>query len=362
MGFEDSLLALYLGSHAPAAHARGRERILSAGQWVPASHPGVLHVVLAGTVQASQGWLGPGNHILGNEDIRVTSETATLWTLDRRWSRGFDDRDGAVGSGSQPSVDPVLDNAVEASLEASSQAVRAATPGLSLPDPSTLCDVGHPAIRDRAAKLVRGTEAQTAESIFLFVQAMPYRFGTWQERASDTLARGAGMCTTKANLQAALLRAAGLEAGFVEMPISIDVLGLQMPSAWLAMMRPQVKHYFGAVKLGGRWHAADSSYTDDSLGVYLRAFPQMSALKRAYLREGHPFSPIAAFNGIDPFDIHVVPHLQGPMSKKSRFEPVHFEALNTRLDRLQGSWRRWLPEGSTEAAATCRQGVTERDV
>ena len=57
MGFEDSLLALYLGSHAPAAHARGCERILSAGQSVPASHPEALHVVLAGTAASLlPGW------------------------------------------------------------------------------------------------------------------------------------------------------------------------------------------------------------------------------------------------------------------------------------------------------------------
>jgi hypothetical protein len=46
--------------------------------------------------------------------------------------------------------------------------------------------------------------------------ALPYRFGVWWQRASGTFAQGWGMCATKSNLQVALMRAAGLEAGLVE--------------------------------------------------------------------------------------------------------------------------------------------------
>lgn len=350
MAFEDSLLALYLGANAPFVRPWGQELACTAGHTVTGGHPGALHVVLAGTVEDAQGWHGPGNHLRGGGPWRVTSDRAVLWSLDQ-------DRAEWNAAATAP-----LRRAVEASLHAADQALNAALPPQQLPDPTTLCNVDHPEIRRHAAQLMRRTEEQTAEAIFLFVQAMPYRFGVWQERASETLARGSGMCTTKANLQAALLRAAGLEAGFVEMPITMDVLGQQMPSAWLTMMRRQVKHFFGAVKLGGRWHAADSSYTDDSLGVYIRAFPWLSGMERAQLGEGRPFSPIARFNRADPFDIHVVPHLNEAMAKKSRFEPRHFEALNTRLDRLQGSWRRWLPAAArADANVASGQNETARD-
>src|SRR3990167_7588312 len=69
----------------------------------------------------------------------------------------------------------------------------------ALPDPKTLCDHGHPTIRQLAQSLECTTPADTAEAIFRYVQSMPFRFGLWQELASDTLARGSGLCTTKAN-------------------------------------------------------------------------------------------------------------------------------------------------------------------
>ena len=210
----------------------------------------------------------------------------------------------------------------------------------------------HPAIQRRVARLRRSSDEATAQAIFSFVQSLPYRFGNWQERASDTLARGSGMCTTKANLQVALMRAAGLEAGFSEVPMVMSVLGKLMPDAWLPLMRPTVRHYFGAVKLGGRWHAADSSYTDDSMQIYLEAIPGFDYLLPATLSNGHPYSPAHAHDGLDVFDIQVVPHLQDEMSKKSRFSPMQFEALNTRLDRAQGSWKQWLAPDHPDLVAT----------
>jgi len=175
----------------------------------------------------------------------------------------------------------------------------------------------------------------------LFVQRIPYRFGTWQERASDTLARGVGMCTTKANLQVALMRAARLQAGFVEFPMSTAVLGKLMPDGWLALQRAEVKHYFAAVDLGGRWHGADASYDDAAIEVYALTMAAQAAMVRVpRLAEGAPFAPAMLARGVDYFDITVVPHLNEEMSKKSRFQPRHFEALNTRLDRARGVGRR----------------------
>jgi hypothetical protein len=168
---------------------------------------------------------------------------------------------------------------------------------------------------------------------------MPYRFGPWQERASDTLRRGVGMCTTKANLQVALMRAAGLEAGFVESPMPTSVLGKLMPDGWLALQRPVVKHYFAAVKLGGRWHATDASYDDASYGIYVLSFPHTASLRYPTLAEGQPYAPAFLAKYADPWDIAVVPDLNEEMGKQSRFKPRHFEALNTRLDRARGLHR-----------------------
>ncbi|NBB98857.1 MAG: hypothetical protein GVY34_11985, partial [Alphaproteobacteria bacterium] len=242
--FEDSVLALYLGQYAPRIFGFGDVCHLSEGECVTFGGPNTLTVVLDGVLVSEQGWQGPGCHMQGSSArVAVKGDKAILWVLDHRapaWQ----------AAGLQ-----ALQAALANALDAADRALGAATPPADLPAPDTLCDIDHPAIQRASARLRRTSEAATAEAIFRFVQAMPYRFGNWQERASDTLARGNGMCTTKANLQVTLMRAAGLEAGFVEMPMSMSVLGKLMPTAWLAMMRPTVRHYFGAVKLGGRWHA-----------------------------------------------------------------------------------------------------------
>jgi hypothetical protein len=329
--FADSVPALYLGPHAAAVFSFGRVVALAEGGEFACDDPARLHVVLEGALEDGRGWLGPGNHFAGGGlRLRVIGASALLWTLDR----GRVDWNVAAAA--------PLRLALQDALRAADRALAAATPPSVLPDPATLCDVGHPAIRDRAHTLRRSSDAATAEAIYCFVQPMPYRFGAWQERASDTLARGVGMCTTKANLQVALLRAAGLEAGFVETPLPLTVLGRLMPPAWLGFMRPIVRHYFCAVKLGGRWHPADASYNDDSLGVYVESFPHLADCRHGVFGEGRPFSPAAVYAERDPFDVTVVDHLNEQMGKASRFSVRHFEALNTRLDRVQRGWRQWL--------------------
>jgi hypothetical protein len=329
--FFDSLLGLYLGSFASQVFAAGKIQTYAPDAILPASDGDKVFVLLQGVLTHGAAWVSPGCHLVGTiAQMQVKGSAAMVWVLDRD-----------AANWRSPAA-AYLRTALDAALDASARAVAAATPTADLPDPTTLCDIDHPEIRRRAARLSRTTDEATAQAIFNFVQSMPYRFGNWQERASDTLARGSGMCTTKANLQVALMRAAGLEAGFTEVPMVMSVLGKLMPDAWLPMMRPTVRHYFGAVKLGGRWHAADSSYTDDSMRIYLESIPGFDYLLPAILAEGQPYSPAHSHDGLDIFDLEVVPHLNEEMSKKSRFSPVQFEALNTRLDRAQGSWKQWV--------------------
>lgn len=349
-GFEDSVLALYLGPHADRVRAFGRIGGLAKQQAIPSGSAACLHVVLAGVLEEDGGWFGPGNHFGGEgHRLRVSSDSALLWTLDR----------------SQPDWNVAaaapLRTALAVALDAADRALQAATPPRSLPAPASLCDADHPRILHHARRLRGSTEADTAAAIYHFVQRMPYRFGTWQERASDTLARGVGMCTTKANLQVALLRAAGLDAGFVETPLPLTVLGRLMPQAWLGVMRATVRHYFCAVRLAGRWHAADASYNDDSLAIYVASFPHLAECRHGRFGEGRPFSPAAVYAGRDPFDITVLENLEAQMGKKSRFSVRHFEALNTRLDRAQRCWQQWLAsdQGSWgEIGAVCARGTS----
>ena len=331
VAFHDSILGLYLDGHATAVFAKGRLQTLAEAEALN-SRSGALHVLLHGRLTGAHDWFGPGNHFDQADAARAggliaNGGPAMLWTLDN------------VGD----LLGVAEGDALAQALTRAEAAEAAASPPASHPDSARLCDHDHPAIRRQAVRLRRASPASTAKAIFHFVQSMPYRFGHWHECASTTLARGVGMCTTKANLQVALMRAAGLEAGFVETPMPMSRLGKLMPDAWLALMRNEVRHYFAAVRLNGTWWACDASYDDAAFNIYIETMPELAFLIPAFFDEGRPYSPAYAAKGIDPTDITVMPDLQGVMGKTSRFGARHFEALNTKADRARGWHRRDLP-------------------
>ncbi len=342
MLFADSVLALYLDEVAPAVFPFGRIVTLNEGSLVPAADTLRLAVVLEGRLVReanSADWYGPGNHFDHSVvDLAAAQGKARLWLLDL-----------TAPEWRAPS-NRALRLALTRALIAAEMAEADAAVDSALPNPETLCDADHPEIKRRAVRLRRATPADTAEAILRFVQQIPYRFGPWQERASTTLHRGVGMCTTKANLQVALLRAAGIEGGFVEMPIPMDFLGLLMPEGWLALQKTTVWHYHAAAKLGGRWHACDASFDNAALGIFLERFPVAAALMDPRLAEGQPYSAAAAAFETDPWEITVMPEIAHVMGKKSRFQVRHFEALNVKLDRARGLHRKRLAATIAEEA------------
>ena len=328
--FSDSTLGLYLDGNDLDVFSAGHIRQLAPGAALDdrGIHP--LHVVLDGRLAGPKDWFGPGNHFeTQGQDLCAVDQPARIWSVDlgaARWS-------AASNRGMQ--------RAMTRALIAADSAEADATPPAILPDPETLCDVDNEDIRRQAVRLRRATPVSTAEAILRFVHRFPYRFGAWQEKASHTLARGVGMCTTKSNLQVALMRAAGLEAGFVEIPMSTSVLGKLMPTGWLALQRPTVKHYFAAVNLNGVWHGVDSSYDVASYRIFLEMFPWMAHRETPVLSEGMPYIPALEIQHADLFDITVSDSIAEEMGKRSRFLPRHFEALNTRVDRARGAHLQW---------------------
>lgn len=72
------------------------------------------------------------------------------------------------------------------------------------------------AIRDRAARLVRGcTDNQERfQRLYEFVRELPYGLEDWDVKASATLAKGWGMCSGKTNLLVAMSRTLSIPARY----------------------------------------------------------------------------------------------------------------------------------------------------
>lgn len=319
--FAESVLGLYLHRAAAEVFALGTVQILlpEARLQVP---PGALVVLLRGQLLGADGWWGPGNHLMDRAgNLAAGALGARVWLLP---------------AGAQAAHPHVLD-----ALLTAEAAEMASAAQFRLPPAEDTCNHSHPLVQRSARRLLRETPEATAQAVYSFVRAMPYRFGGWQERASDTLVRGVGMCTSKANLQVALLRALGLPAGFVEIVMPMGVLRLLMPERWAPLMRSQARHYCAAVLLEDRWHVADASFSDEAIRLFIEADPALVPHSHARFGLGEPFHPVAMIQNQDPFDIEVFDDLRHVMQKQSRFRTHHFEALNTRLDHAHGLHHLW---------------------
>ncbi|MCI0698697.1 cyclic nucleotide-binding domain-containing protein [candidate division KSB1 bacterium] len=199
------------------------------------------------------------------------------------------------------------------------------------------CDHTHPAIIQLARSLRRGEAWATAVAIWEFVRSMPYRFGFWDLKASATLQLGYGMCTTKANLQVALLRACGLAGAFTELKIDSQCVSLCMPKAYRATIGRQIKHYFAVVKLDGRWFPCDASFTPQCMPLVINTIPEFAPYQRYAFGPDRPYNIVGEASGLDPFDFQPLPDLAKVMSKKPFYDEDNFEAMNVLLDKAQGA-------------------------
>lgn len=212
------------------------------------------------------------------------------------------------------------------------------------------CDHTHPAIIQLARSLRRGEAWSTAVTIWEFVRSMPYRFGFWNMTASATLQLGYGMCTTKANLQVALLRACGLIGAFTELKIDSQCVSLCMPKAYRATVARQIKHYFAVVKLDGRWLPCDASFTPECMPLVINTIPEFAPYRHYSFGVDKPYNIVGEASGLDPFDFQPLPDLAKVMNKKPFYDEDNFEAMNVLLDKAQGAVHQ-LPDWAEPARA-----------
>ncbi len=209
-----------------------------------------------------------------------------------------------------------------------------------VPDPVDLlqnhCDTQHPSVQQMAAMLDTGDPWDTAMMIWRFIQTMPYRFGYWDMKASDVLRMGYGMCTTKANLQVALLRAVGIESGFAELKVPSDFVATLLPKGYRRRVGTYIKHYFAVARLNGQWFPCDASFSKESLSVMAREIPEVADCLNRTMKRGEPFNMVGEYIGLSPFEFKLLPDLQSILFKKPFYGKHNLDAMNILLDQAQG--------------------------
>jgi transglutaminase-like putative cysteine protease len=131
--------------------------------------------------------------------------------------------------------------------------------------PSELCDFDRsPEIRAKAEELTEGcrTTRQKFQCLFRFVKELPYGLEDWDVTASETLAKGWGMCSGKSNLLIALLRSLGILARYciyrirAEVSLWVEVTAESALSQRLGAAPSQQDHVDCEVWLG-KWVNCD---------------------------------------------------------------------------------------------------------
>jgi len=104
-------------------------------------------------------------------------------------------------------------------------------------------------------------QKELAIALFYYVRdGFLYRVGHWNKKASETLLEKKGVCTSKSNLLVALLRAAGIPAGYGVMKVEgKEYFGKIVPSFLTSKIASKSTHIYTCVYLNNRWIKCDPS-------------------------------------------------------------------------------------------------------
>ena len=125
------------------------------------------------------------------------------------------------------------------------------------------CDIRSSEIKRQTALLLsscNGDAARFAVCIFDWVRdEVKYSFDFWNVRASETMRKMSGMCANKANLQIAMLRAAGIPAGYGMLRIKKEAIWTIANDEMYDKSSEVIIHVYCCVLLNGRWISADAT-------------------------------------------------------------------------------------------------------
>ena len=124
---------------------------------------------------------------------------------------------------------------------------------------SVYCDFDHPAVAGLAKDIATSEPdpARVTLSAFKYIRDnIRFGFDLARVKASETLAKGYGVCWNKSLLLAALLRSNKIQARMAYYPVKREFMRPAMGDACQTLTE-LINHCFTQVKLNGRWIAVD---------------------------------------------------------------------------------------------------------
>ncbi|MDO8507572.1 MAG: transglutaminase family protein [bacterium] len=210
------------------------------------------------------------------------------------------------------------------------------------------CDCQNPEIKAKARELEGKDETKTAVNVWKFISYVPYRFDFWNVKASETLDKRYGMCTNKANLQIAILRAAGIPAAYGTMKIRKSALLDVSSPDFYEKISPVTTHIFAYVYLNGEWIATDATRDRTLEGDV----PHDPLDNRAYPWDGktnYKKSPNFVIS-----EGKMSANIDKKLEIKPRFiTPEVLERINTHIDNMQERRSHESKHNEKESAHHC---------
>ena len=126
-----------------------------------------------------------------------------------------------------------------------------------------ICDHSARIIVDTAENICSDlvSTREKAVEIYHFVRdQVIFQYTPFTDTASDTLQKNQGHCFQKANLQVALLRAAGIPAGYKVQEVSPDLANPFVTEEAISFFGEPALHVYGCVLLDDHWIDADLTF------------------------------------------------------------------------------------------------------
>lgn len=110
--------------------------------------------------------------------------------------------------------------------------------------PTELCDFDKaPGMKAVASGLTAGlvTKHQKLDTIFRFVKELEYAYDDWYVKASDTLRKKVGMCSSKTNLLVSMARSVGIPARYRVFKVEAELMLFE----WITGQDEQIARQMG---------------------------------------------------------------------------------------------------------------------